>query len=100
MPVNNISWCMHWRLLFRQRADVCPPSCRLMSGPVFLLPPMQETRRFFVRLDADSHVTRPVTKRTDALIAAAEGGQLYVFWSVAVESCRLHSALVIGMDLK
>ena len=59
-----------------------------------------ETRRFFVRLDADSHVTRPVTKRTDALIAAAEGGQLYVFWSVAVESCRLHSALLICMDLK
>ena len=86
---------MHWRLLFRQRADVCPPSCRLMSGPVFLLPPMKETHRFFVRLDADSHVTRPVTKRTDALIAAAEGGQVYVFWSVAVESCRWHYALLI-----
>ncbi len=67
-----------------------------MSGPVFLLPPLKEIHRFFVRLDADSHVTRPVTKRTDALIAAAEGGQLYVFWSVALESCRCHSALLIS----
>ena len=60
----------------------------MMSGPVFLLPPLKHIDRFFVRLDADSHVTRPVTKRTDALAAAAAGGQKYVFWSVAVETCR------------
>jgi|688.fasta_scaffold2680590_1 hypothetical protein len=63
-------------------------ACRMMSGPVFLLPPLKHIDRFFVRLDADSHITRPVTKRTDALDAAAQGGQVYVFWSVALETCR------------
>ena len=64
-------------------------SHRMMSGPVFLLPPLTGIDRFFVRLDADSHITRPVTKRTDPLGAAAQGGHAYVFWSVALESCRL-----------
>ena len=68
---------------------------RMMSGPVFLLPPLKHIDRFFVRLDADSHVTRPVTQRTDALAAAAAGGQKYVFWSVAVETCRWGRALVV-----
>ena len=64
----------------------------MMSGPVFLLPPLKDTTRFFVRLDADSHVTRPVTKKSDALVAAADGGQMYVFgrwpWKRAGESFR------------
>ena len=68
----------------------------MMSGPVFLLPPLKHIDRFFVRLDADSHVTRPVTKRTDALAAAAAGGQKYVFWSVAVETCRCRPALPLS----
>jgi hypothetical protein len=68
---------------------------RMMSGPVFLLAPLKHIDRFFVRLDADSHVTRPVTKRTDALAAAAAGGQKYVFWSVAVETCRWGRARVV-----
>ena len=66
----------------------CNTAERMMSGPVFLLPPLKDTTRFFVRLDADSHVTRPVTKKSDALVAAADGGQMYVFWSMALETCR------------
>jgi hypothetical protein len=61
---------------------------RMMSGPVFLLPPMKDISRFFVRLDADSHITRPVITESDPLLAAAEGDKLYVFWSVALETCR------------
>jgi hypothetical protein len=84
----------------RRRADTaafCDFARRLMSGPVFLLPPMMHIDRFFVRLDADSHIMRPVTKRTDPLVAAAEGSHMYVFWSVALETCRFASPDCISM---
>ena len=81
------------------RAVSCGNSARrMMSGPVFLLPPMMHIDRFFVRLDADSHITRPVTKRSDPLATAAEGGHMYVFWSVALETCRCASVHFLAWD--
>ena len=71
----------------------------MMSGPVFLLPPLKDIHRFFVRLDADSHITRPVTRQSDALVAAAEGERQYVFWSVAVESCRCETLSLLFLSI-
>ncbi len=79
---------MHLYIVFARDRFFCNETSRMMSGPVFLLPPLKGIDRFFIRLDADSHVTRPVTKRTDPLEAASQGGHAYVFWSVALESCR------------